>query len=150
MKNLRHSSMIREMHFLFLLFECHIWMVTFHHIPCIYRLLISKCFLKIIQKQGSQYRSIISTLNKIFEKHFIVFNVFPDIATNFIKLFSLIWIRTTHIHVCKLHSLFLLLVRLFICLSVNLFVLLSCYYCFYVIFLSQFLHIFIFVWVGIL
>ena len=37
---------------------------------------------------GSEHRSIIPMLNKIFSKYFIVFGVFPHTTANFIKLFS--------------------------------------------------------------
>ena len=76
---------------------------------------LSNCLLKRIQKQGSKHKSITSILNKIFGKHFTVFNVSADTAANFIKLFSLPRIRTMHIHVCLLQSLFLLFV---VCLLV--------------------------------
>ena len=68
------------------------------------------CLLKGSQKQRSKYRSIISMLNKIFSKHFTVFNVFVDITANIIKLFSLPWIRTIHTHIFLLHSLLILFV----------------------------------------
>ena len=76
---------------------------------------LSNHILTRMQKQGSKHRSIIFKLNKIFGKHFTVFNIFADTAANFIKLFSLHWIRNIHIEIC-LHSLFLLL--FFTCLFV--------------------------------
>ena len=55
-------------------------------------------------------------VNKIFGKHFKVFSVFVDTTANFIKLFSLRWIRTAHIHVFLLRSLFVLF-GFFVCFS---------------------------------
>ena len=94
-------------------------------------------------KKVNKHRSIISLLKKIFDKHFTVFNVFADTAANFIKNFSLPRIRTIHIHVCLLHSLFLLLV-LFVCLFVY-----SCGYHIFIpsvpsIFVSMYLHLLMF------
>ena len=120
---------------------------------------LSNHILTRMQKQGSKHRSIIFKLNKIFGKHFTVFNIFADTAANFIKLFSLHWIRNIHIEIC-LHSLFLFVFYLFVCLNivcllicfclfVCLFVWLSCYYCFCVIYLS-FYALCVFLWVGIL
>ena len=81
--------------------------------------ILSNCLLKSMQKQGSKRTPIISILNKIFDKRFTVFNFFADTGVNFIKLFSLPLIRTRHIQVCLLHSLFLLLAfDLSICLPV--------------------------------
>ena len=71
---------------------------------------LSNRLLKMMQKQESKYRSITSMLNKVFGKHFTVFNVFTDITANFIKPFSLPWIKTIYIHVCLLQNLFLLFV----------------------------------------
>ena len=107
-------------------------------------------FFKRMQKQGSKHRSIASMLNKIFGKYFTVFNVFADTAANFIKNFSLPQIRTIHIHVSLLHSLFLLLaffacllVCLFICL-VKMVLLLLCHLSFF----SMYMHLFMLLWVG--
>ena len=63
--------------------------------------------LKKMQQQESRHRSIISILNKIFGKHFTVFNNFADIEANFIKIFLLPCIRAIHIHLFLLYSLFL-------------------------------------------
>ena len=73
-----------------------------------------------MKKEGSKH----VMLNKIFGKHFTVFNVFAHTTANFIKLFPLPSIRTIHIHTCLLHSLFLLFVVfcLFLCLFACLFV----------------------------
>ena len=65
---------------------------------------------------GSEHRSIIPMLNKIFSKYFIVFGVFPHTTANFIKLFSSRCNRTIHIHVSLLLSVFLLFVCLFVLL----------------------------------
>ena len=146
--------MVREIHSLFLLFLCQICnflsnvyyasigsetlrfdrtasdMNTFVTLP--------NRLLKTMQKQQNKHRSIISRLSKIFDKNSTVCNVFADITANFIKLFSLPWISTTHTDVCLLHSLLLLFVFyacLFVCLLNCLFVWLSCYYCFSLIYL---------------
>ena len=106
--------------------------------------------LKRMQKQGSKQRSIISMLNKIFYKHFTVFNVFTSTAANLIKLCSLSLIRTMHIQVCFLHSLFLLFrfVCLCACLFSCIFVFLCCYHRIIAsvpsIMVSMYLHLFIF------
>ena len=93
-------------------------------------------------------------MNKIFSKHITVFKVFADTVPNkFIKLFSLPWIRTMHIRVCLLYSLFQLFnyflivclfagffFRLFVCVVIKLlfflyhlssFLCISTYLCFY-------------------
>lgn len=45
--------------------------------------------LKIMQKQDSKHKSIVSILKKSFGKHFNIFNVLTDAADNFIKRLSL-------------------------------------------------------------
>ena len=92
---------------------------------------LSLRFIKRIQKQRSKHRSILSMLNKIFGKP-TLFNVFgdTDTAANFIKLFLLPWIKTIHVHVCLLHSLFVLFI--FICLFLCL-----CYYLIKINFVSS-------------
>ena len=47
----------------------------------------SSRLLKRMQKQVSKHRFIISVLNKIFGKHFTVFNVVTDTAANLSNLF---------------------------------------------------------------
>ena len=69
---------------------------------------LSNRLLKRMHKQGIEHRSIIPVLNKIFCRHFTVFNVFADTAANHIKLFSMSWTRTIHIEVSLLHRLLLL------------------------------------------
>ena len=118
----------------------------------------SNHILTRMQKQGSKHRSIIFMLKKIFGKHFTVLNAFADAAANFIKLFSLHWIRDIHIQTCLCDSLFLLL---FFCLFLCLNGLLVCLFdglCGYHIiitsvssvFVSMYLHLCVFLWVGIL
>ena len=134
-------------------FLCHIWTVTFNQIFIMHlrfsRTTLDKnifvtpsdCLLKRMKKQGSMQRCIRYMLNKIFGKFFNVFNVFADIAVHFIKLFSLPWIRTTHIHVYLLHSQFLLFtICLFLCLFVR-----------FVssVFVSIYFWLFMFLFVGI-
>ena len=105
------------------------------------------CFLKRMQKQGRKKRSTIYMLNKVLHKNFAVFKVFADIAESFIKFFSLPWIRTLHMHGCLLHSLLLLF---FYCLLVYL------QFCLFTIasvssiFVSIYLNLFMFLWIGIL
>ena len=121
--------MIRETHFLFLLFLCHIWTATFHQMFTMHVSFtsttsdmdtfatVSNCPLKRMQKQGSKRSSIISMLNKVFGKCLAVFNNFADTTVNFIKYFLLPGIGTIHIYVSLLHRLFLLFVFcLFVCL----------------------------------
>ena len=89
----------------------------------------------------------IDPLNKIFGKHFTVFNDFADTAANSIKLFLLPWLRSSHIRVCLLHRLFLLFVCSLFCLFAlcDYHVIIASY-----IFVSMYFHLFIFLWVGIL
>ena len=73
---------------------------------------ISSCLLKRMSKQRDKYRFIISMLNKIFDKSFIVS-------------------KLEHIHVCLLHNLFRLLFFLgclFVCFVVCWFVGLCCHH----------------------
>ena len=113
-------------------FVCHIWTVTFNPIFTMHLrfsrttldknifVTLSDCLLKRMQKQGSMQRCIRYIFNKIFGKFFNAFNAFADTAVHFIKRFSLPWIRTIHIHVCLLHSQFLLFTFcLFLCLFVQ-------------------------------
>ena len=115
----------------------------------------SNRLLKRLQKEGNKHRSTI--LNKIFVKHLIDFNIFADTATNFIKQFLLPWIRTINTLVCLLHSLFLwvFFAFLFVCLPVCLFVCLFVWYLVIIasvssIFVSTYLFMIMFLWVGIL
>ena len=105
--------------------------------------ILSNCFFSRIQKQGTKHRSIISMLCEIFCKDFTVFNVSPDTAANFFKLFSLAWIRAIHIQALLLYSLFLL----FSCFIIFVFYLLVCLCGYHVIvtsmssiFVSMYLH----------
>ena len=82
-----------------------------------------------MQKQRNKYRSI-PTLNKIFDKHFNIFNAFAHSRCH--QNFSSPWFRIIHIHVSLLYSLFVLFIALFVfCFFVRLFVWLSsfCYFC---------------------
>ena len=90
-------------------------------------------------------RSLISMLNKIFGRHLTVFDVFTDTTAKFINFFLLPWVRTIQIHFSLMSRLLLLLV-LFACLCV-----------YYVIidsgssvFVSTYLNLYMFLWVGIL
>ena len=113
--------------------------------------ILPNCLLKRMQKQRSKHRSIISMLNKIFDKHFTVFNVFADKAANLIRLFHCLelelYIYTFYcciscscylflsLSVCFLICFFVFFVCLFVCLFVCVVVmLLFCfmYLCFYV------------------
>ena len=111
---------------------------------------LSNCLLKRIQEKGSKHRSMISMLNKIFGKDSTIFSVFADTAANFIKPSSLPWNRTIHIHVYLLQNLFLLFAFLVVCLLVCL----SKYHVIIAsmpsIFVSKYLHLCIFLFVGIL
>ena len=89
--------MIRETHFLLLLFVCHIWTATFYQMFIMHTSFaittldmdtfatLSTCLLKRTQKQGRKHSFIISILNKIFGKYSFVFKYFADTAANFIK-----------------------------------------------------------------
>ena len=105
--------------------------------------------LKRMQKQGSKHITIRSVLNKIFRKHFTDFNVFADTLANFIKFSSSPWIRTMHIHI---YLLFLacLIIFLFVCLFVCFFVCMVIMLLLFNNFASMYLHLFMFLWVGIL
>ena len=72
------------------------------------------CISKRMLKQGSKHRVIISKLNKIFAKCFIVFKVFADISSSFFNCLEIKPYIYTHIHVCLLHNLFLLFACLFV------------------------------------
>ena len=109
---------------------------------------LSTRLLERMQKQASKHRSIIFLLNKVFGKHFNVFNVLADMASNVVKIFAMLWVRAIHMHVFLLHSLFLLFVFLTVCLfdcCCFLFVWLSCCYCFSVIYLYLYVPVLIYV-----
>ena len=90
-------------------------------------------------------------LNKIFGKNFSFLNSFANKVANFIIFFTLPWIRTLHVHVSLLHSLFLLFnFCLFAYLIAFLFVSLCGYHVFIFFvstsFVSVYLHLFMFLW----
>ena len=110
---------------------------------------LRKNFGKCVKTSGPtsyilNVRSLICMLNKIFGKHWTVFDVFADTAAKFIKFVSLPWVRTIQIHFPLLSRLLLLLV-LFAYLCVCLLVWLSCYYWFWVIclcfYVFEFIHV---------
>ena len=78
-----------------------------------------------MQKQKNKQRSRTYMLNKIFDKHSTVFNVFADTAANFIKLFHCLELKLyIYTFDCFLvcFCCFFLLVCLLACLIVCLFV----------------------------
>ena len=98
LKKIRPIFIIKETHFLFLLYVSLIWTAAFHQInytstgseivrfaratsDIINFVTLFNHLLRML-KQGSKYRSIISMMNKIFGKHFTVFNVFAGRAVN--------------------------------------------------------------------
>ena len=95
-------------------------------------LTLTNLLLKRMHKRGNKHRSIISMLNKMFGKHFTIYCFF------FPKLVSLSWIRTTHIHVCLLCSMF----------PVSFFFFFFACLCGYNVIIALYLHLYIFLRVG--
>ena len=82
--------MIREMHFFYYAFiDSEIVRLSRSNSDVNAFVTLSYCFFKKY-KQGSKLRSIISMLNRFFDKHLIVFNVSADTAANFMKHFLLL------------------------------------------------------------
>ena len=113
----------------------------------------SNYLLKRMRKQANRHGSVISVLNKVFAKHFTVFNIFPDMVASFIKLhhcpeFKLKIYMLTSCIICCCCCCFFVFACFFAFFLVSLFVWLSCFYCFCAIYLCFFVFALIYVPMG--
>ena len=96
-KKLRLSFMIREVHFLFLLFVCHIWSVTIHQI---FTMHLSRC--RSSHRRCSVTKGVLRNFTKSTVKHLVQSLSFNQVAG---VMFPCLYIRTC---LCALMLIFLL------------------------------------------